>query len=97
MAAKKRSPLHDWEQQMIDDFYDYQWRLVLDPLAEKFQGWKEGRIPHHEMDEAIHQTHKECQEIYSLFHNKRDFLVKVIQVNEYWFPRWLAAHPKPEK
>jgi hypothetical protein len=32
MSPKKRSPLHQWEQEMIDAFYDYQWRLTLDPL-----------------------------------------------------------------
>ncbi len=38
--TKKRSPLHQWEQEMIDAYYDHQWRLTLDPLYEKFQRWK---------------------------------------------------------
>ena len=98
MAPKKRSPLYQWEQEMIDafHFHDYQWRLALDPLYEQFQRWKAGKISHLEMDEAIHKTHKECQQVYSLFTSSQDFLVKVIQFNEDWFPHWVKDHPKPE-
>ncbi len=96
MAAKKRSPLYQWEQELIDAFYDYQWHLALDPLYEKFQGWKAGKISHDEMDQAIHETHKECQDVYNLFTAKRDFLVKAIQFNEDWFPQWEKDHPRPQ-
>jgi hypothetical protein len=95
MTPKKRSPLYRWEQELIDDFYDFQWHLVLDPLYEQFQRWKNGELSHQEMDEAIHKTHKECQEVYSLFNAKRDFLVRIIEFNEDWFPNWVKAHPKP--
>jgi len=95
MTAKQCSPLYLWEQEMIDAFHDYQWHLVLDPLYEKFQAWKAGEFSHDEMDEAIHKTHKSCQDVYNLFTNKREFLVGAIQFNEDWFPQWLADHPKP--
>jgi hypothetical protein len=96
MTSKKRSPLYEWEQEMIDAYYDHQWHLVLDPLYEQFQRWKAGEASHEEMNKAIHKTHKTCQQVYSLFTNNRDFLVKVIQFNEDWFPGWVKAHPKPE-
>jgi hypothetical protein len=96
MTAKKRSPLYQWEQEMIDTFYDYQWHLVLDPLYEQFQQWKAGEVSHAEMDEAIHKTHKSCQQVYSLFTTKRDFLVSAIQFNEEWFREWAKDHPKPD-
>ena len=95
MAARKRSPLYQWEQDMIAAFYDFQWHLALDPLYEQFQRWKAGEISHSEIDEAIHKTHKECQEVYRLFTNNRSFLVKVIPLNEDWFPGWVKDHPKP--
>jgi hypothetical protein len=95
MNAKKRSPLYQWEQEMIDAFYDYQWHLVLDPLYELFQRWKACEVSHYEMDEAIHKTHKACQQVYSLFTEKRDFLVNIIQFNEDWFVQWTTDHPKP--
>ena len=79
MNAKKRSPLYQSEQEMIDAYHDHQWRLVLDPLYEKFQVWKTGKTSHLEMDEAIHETHKSYQRVYNLFTSKRDFLVSIIQ------------------
>jgi len=95
MAAKKRSPLYKWEQEMIDAFYDYQWHLALDPLYEQFQKWKAGELSHLDIDEAIHKTHKVCQGVYSLFMSKHDFLASAIQLNEDWFPQWEKDHPRP--
>jgi len=50
MSAKKRPPLHWWEQEMIDDYYDYQWHVALDPLYNKFQSWKAGEVAHTEIE-----------------------------------------------
>ena len=97
MTAKKRSPLHQWEQDMIDAYYDYQWQLTLDPLYEQFQSWKAGELSHDEMDQAIHKTHKSCQDVYNLFTAKRDLLVRIIQFNGDWFPQWIKDHPKPRE
>ena len=58
MNVKKRPPIPQWEQEMIDAYYDDQWHQVLDPLYDKFQKWKAGDISPGEMDKAIHQTHK---------------------------------------
>jgi hypothetical protein len=44
-----------------------------------------GEVSHFEIEEAIHKAHRACQQAYSLFTGKRDFLVKVIQLNEDWF------------
>jgi hypothetical protein len=97
MTAKKRSPLYQWEQEMIDAFRDYQWHLALDPLYEQFQQWKAGELSHLEIDEAIYRTHRECREVYSLFMNNHDFLAKVISHNEDWFPQWEKEHPRPKE
>ena len=41
MNAKKRSPIPQWEQEMIEAYYDDQWHhQVLDPLYDKFQHMK---------------------------------------------------------
>lgn len=48
MNAKKRSHRYRWEQEMLAAYYDYQWRLVLAPLYDKFQGWKAGKTSHDE-------------------------------------------------
>jgi hypothetical protein len=52
MSPKKRSTLHQWEQEMIDGYYDYQWHLALDPLYDKFQRWKADELSHNDMDDA---------------------------------------------
>jgi hypothetical protein len=63
--TRKRSPLHQWEQEILDAYYDYQWHLILDPLYEKFQERKTSKISHSEMDKAIHETHKSSQNLFN--------------------------------
>jgi hypothetical protein len=97
MSRKKRrdTPEWQWEQALIDDYYDYRWRQVLDPLYEKFQRWKAGELTHHDMDQAIHETHKQDQELYKLFRESRRFLIGLIQWNREWFEGWVTDHPPP--
>jgi hypothetical protein len=77
MAPKKptqppQTPGYQWEQSLLDAYYDYRWREVLEPLYQKFQQWKAGELDHMGMDEATHQTHKQTQEVYAFFTQKRD-------------------------
>lgn len=97
MSQKKRrqSPEWQWEQALIDAYYDYRWHQVLDPLYEKFQRWKAGELTHADMDQAIHETHKKNQELYGLFREKRSFLVGLIQLDREWFDEWMARNPPP--
>jgi len=96
MSRKKRrqTPEWQWEQALIDAYYDYRWHQVLDPLYEKFQRWKAGELTHADMDQAIHETHKKNQELYRLFTQKRSFLIGLIQLDE-WFDEWVANNPPP--
>ena len=98
MSHKKRreTPEWKWEQALIDDYCDYRWRRVLNSLYEKFKRWEAGELTHGDMDEAIHETHKENQHLFSLFSEGRSFLVGVIQWDEEWFDGWMADHPPPE-
>lgn len=97
MARKKKrqTPEWQWEQALIDAYYDYRWRRVLDPLYEKFQRWKAGQLTHADMDRAIHETHKETRELFKLFTSKRSWLVTLIQLDREWFQEWVAEHPPP--
>ena len=98
MSRRKRreTPEYKWEQALIDDYYDYRWRQVLNPLYEKFKHWEAGELTHWDMDQAIHETHKENQHLYSLFNESRSFLVGIIQWDEEWFDAWVADHPGHE-
>ena len=95
MSRKKRrqTPEYRWEQALIDGYYDYRWRQVLDPLYDKFKRWEAGELTHADMDQAIHETHKQDQDLYRLFAESRAFLVGLIQWDEQWFENGVAAHP----
>ncbi len=96
MTRKKRdTPKWQWEQALLDAYYDHRWREVLDPLYEKFQRWKAGELSHADRDEAIHRAHKQNQEVFRFFAEKRDWLVKVIQWDAAWFDEWVKANPLP--
>jgi hypothetical protein len=97
MSRKKRrqTPEWKWEQALIDDYYDYRWHEVLDPLYEKFKRWEAGELDHWDMDQAIHETHKEDRRLYSLFTQGRRSLVGMIQWDDEWFDEWVADHPPP--
>ena len=62
---------------------------------QKFQQWKAGELDHLDMDEAIHQTHQQNQEVYGFFTLKRELLVRAIQLNEDWFQTWVKDNPPP--
>jgi hypothetical protein len=85
----------EWEQALIDAYYDYRWRQVLDPLYEQFQRWKAGELTHADMDRAIHETHKQNQDLYRLFRENRRLLVGLIQWDRAWFDGWVADNPPP--
>ena len=97
MSRKKRreTPEWQWEEALIEAYYDYRWREVLSPLYEKFQRWKAGELTHDDMDEAIHATHKQNQQLVSLFSHGRGFLLGAVQWDREWFRGWVANHPPP--
>jgi hypothetical protein len=95
--SKQRQQIseREWEQALIDAYYDHRWRQVLDPLYEKFQRWKAGELTHADMDQAIHETQKQNQELYTLFREGRSFLLPLIQCDRNWFRDWVADNPPP--
>jgi hypothetical protein len=92
---KSKSSEGQWEQALIDAYYDARMHEVLDPLYEKFQQWKAGELQHWDMDQAIHEAHKMNQKLYSFFTQRREMLVFLIQSDEEWFFPWVADHPPP--
>jgi hypothetical protein len=91
----RKSSQRQWEQALIDDYYDYRWREILEPLYEKFQRWEAGELDHADMDRAIHETHKQTQKVYSLFMERRSWLVGMIQWDREWFEAWVKDHEPP--
>lgn len=92
---KRNTPQWQWEEALLEAYYDHRWHQVLDPLYEQMQRWKDGELQHEDIDQAVHQTHKQTRELYNLFTQKRDFLVLIAQVDQEWFQPWLTQHPAP--
>jgi hypothetical protein len=97
MSRKKRreTPEWQWEEALIEAYHDLRWREVLEPLYEKFQRWKAGELDHDDMDHAIHETHKQTQEVYKFFIQRKALLIKFIQWDDEWFEAWAKDHPPP--
>jgi len=97
MSRRKKHDTPQWryEQAMIDAYYDDWMHRTLDPLYEDFQRWKRGELTHWDMDKAIHEAHKQNQEVYKFFTQKRDFIVGLIKMDEAWFEAWVAQNPPP--
>ena len=84
-----------WQQSVIAAYHDYRYRQVLEPLYGQFQRWQAGALSHLDLVEAIHQAHKQNQQLYGFFAQKSDFLANAIQLDRAWFDPWLADHPPP--
>jgi hypothetical protein len=96
---KRGTPQWNWEQALIDDYYDHMWREALDPLHDTMHKWLErdrgsdnGNI---DIDKSVHETHKASRKIFNLFTEKRRFVVITIQMDHKWFEKWVADNPPP--
>lgn len=96
MTPKKRTPLYQWECEMIAAFHDDQWKELLDPLYEKFQAWKSGALSADELNEALNKSYRDRRDLDRLFYEKHEWLARLIPLNEDWYPRWVKNHPRPE-
>jgi len=98
MSEKRRrdTPEWAWEQALIDAYYDYRWRQVLDPLAAAVRRWEAGVLDHVDLARAAGLIYKQVSPIDDIFSEKREMLVRMIEFDEEWSGPWIAAHPRPE-
>jgi hypothetical protein len=83
---------------MIDDYYDYRWHRLVDPLCDKMQLWKDGNLTHEEMERTLEGVHQEVCEVRCLFRQRKDRLVNLIQHwDRDWFEDWLRKHAPPRE
>ena len=87
--------LRDYQQALIDAYYDASMHEMLDPLYEAFQQWKQGDLKHTDLTELIHRVHNENQKAYSFFTQGRNQIIACIKKDGDWFPRWLRNNPPP--
>jgi hypothetical protein len=87
------NPGVDWDQRMIDDYYDHRWHRLIDPLCEKMQLWKDGNLTHAEMQQTLEEVHQGICEVRCLFRQRRDRLVNLIRHWDLdWFDNWVKEH-----
>lgn len=92
----QQSPAQKWEQTLVDDYHDYRWHQVMEPLCDKLQLWKEGQVNHEEMDQFMEDVHQQIWEMRSVFSQRRDRLVNLIQWwDREWFLEWIKEYSPP--
>jgi hypothetical protein len=94
MTKAERRLVRQWEDALIDDYRTYRSNLLLNPLYERLAEWKSGKLNDDAAFDALHTAHKENQERYNFFVQKKTDLVYWIQFDP-WFDDWLAQHPAP--
>ena len=95
MLAVGRAIIRQWEAALLAAYEDYRWRQVLAPLAAELQQWRAGARSHWEIDQVLHETHRETQRLYSFFSQSRAWLVRLSQLDRAWCDAWVAEHPPP--
>ena len=85
-----------WEQALVDDYYDHRWRQMLEPLCETFQRWKAGELTYTDVDQAIDKAYEEKVVLRNLFAQRRDRAASLIQWwDREWFDAWVKKHRPP--
>ncbi|HHS97963.1 MAG TPA: hypothetical protein ENK08_08725 [Chloroflexi bacterium] len=85
-----------WEQKLIEDYRDYRWRRLMEPLCEKMERWRVGKLPYAEMDETMEELYREVCELRNLFSQREDRVVLLIQwLDREWFEEWVKEHRPP--
>src|SRR2546421_9445735 len=92
---KSKSPEWQWEQSLIDAYYDARMHEALDPLYEKFKRWKPGELDHPDIDQAINVVNKQNKELNGFLNKRQKLLGFLIKTDEKWFTACLADHPPP--
>jgi len=90
------SPAWGWQERLIDDYYNHRWHRTLEPLCEWLRRWKDGELAHSEMESVLEDTHRQICEVRSLFGQRPDRLVLLIQaLDREWFDGWVIDHTPP--
>ncbi|MFQ6101801.1 MAG: hypothetical protein ACE5OS_11300 [Anaerolineae bacterium] len=96
MNHSEKNPAQQWEQALIDDYYNYRWQQLLEPLCDRMQRWKAGELTYADMDQILNEVHQQVCEIRSLITQRRDRLVMLIQwLDREWFENWVKSYSPP--
>ena len=83
----------NWEEALTEDYWNYRWTQIMEPLCETFQGWKAGEVGHADVDRAIDEAYREKCAINSLLSQRQDRAAAIIHLwDRDWFDGWIEAH-----
>lgn len=54
--STKKSTVKEYQQSLIDAYYDYKMREMLEPLYEACQQWKSGKLEHDDITECLFRS-----------------------------------------
>jgi hypothetical protein len=85
-----------WEEKLVEDYRDYRWRQLMEPMCDKMQSWKAGEFTHADMDQALEECHQQVCELCNILNQRKDGLVMLIQwLDREWFEAWAKEHRPP--
>ena len=90
------SPAQQWEERLVSDYYDHRWRTLMEPLCDKMQLWKAGKLSHADMDQTLERVHNQICELRNVLSQRHDRLVLLIQwLDREWFTEWVKEYSPP--
>jgi hypothetical protein len=91
-----QSPAQQWEDKLVEDYRDYRWRQLMEPMCDKMQQWKAGELTHADMDRALEACHQQVCELRNILTQRKDRLVMLIQwLDRDWFEAWMKDYSPP--
>jgi len=72
------STAKEWERTLIEDYRNYRWNQVMEPLCDKLQLWKDGQVGYEELDQFMEKIHHQIWEVRNVFGQRKDRLVNLI-------------------
>ncbi len=96
MERSEQNDAQWWEEKLVNDYRNYRWGQLMEPVCEKMKKWKEGTLSHAEMEETLEKCHREICEVRNLLNQRQDRLVMLIQwLDREWFKKWIESHTPP--
>lgn len=99
MDHSEKSPqtsVQRWEEKLVDDYRNYRWRQLMEPMCDKMERWRAGELTYAEMDQALEECHGRACEVRNVLTQRTDRLVTLIQwLDREWFEEWVKNYSPP--
>ena len=94
--SSPETPAQWWEEKLVDDYRDYRWRQLMEPMCDKMDRWRAGELTYAEMDQSLEECHRRACEVRNVLTQRTDRLVTLIQwLDREWFEEWVKNYSPP--